>query len=393
MRYFFPVSGNIEEDVLNEIEKICSKDFRFKEGRILSSICSEPLPIAINAFCRFIHTNLGDPNLFPGIKEMERAVTEMIGDLLACSEAVGNCVSGGTEANLLALFAAKKTKKNNIASPEVIAPFSSHFSLEKVASIIGLTICYTKLTPAQRADVEDIEHHINRNTIAIIATAGTSELGAVDPISEIASLAERHGLYFHVDAASGGFIIPFARDIGYNLPQFDFSIPAVDSITIDPHKFGLTVIPSGWILFRSIKIQKSIEFESHYVDTLPHTTFTGTRPGAAVASTFAVIKYLGRHNFRKIVKEYFQKRDFLINELKKYGLELLIPPDLNIIAIKSKNPAKAARILKEKRWMVSLSKRYNALRVVIHHHLQKAHLSSFVKELYEIEKSLESGEN
>lgn len=387
MNFYFPEVRESTEKVLNETKEICSQDFSFRGGRILNSICSEPLPVAVKAFYQTIHTNLGDARIFPGAKRLEQLVIGMIGDLLGHPKAVGNVVSGGTEANLLALFAALKNNNRKIRNPEVIVPFSIHFSVEKAAAILGLKLCYTRLDSKYRAVPEDIEHSVNSNTIAIMATAGTSELGAVDPISEIAVIAKRHNLYFHVDAASGSFIIPFAKELGYDLPEFDFKIEKVDSITADPHKFALSVIPSGCILFRSKEMQKLIEFNSHYLGTLPHTTLTGTRSGASAASIYAVIKSLGKEGFKEIVRGYFEKRDFFIKELKKHKLKLLIKPDLNIVAVKSRNSKKVLQRLEERKWLVSLSKRNNSLRIVIHHHLQKEYLRDFVKELYLVEQA------
>lgn len=377
----FPITNLSSDEVLREIDRLCARDYRFEEGRILNSICSQPLPVAIEAFLKTIHTNLGDNRIFPGVRNIEEQVTQMLGNLLGAREACGNIVSGGTEANLLALLAAKERakRKKKVFHPEVIVPFSIHFSVEKVAKILDLKLRFAKLTSEYRADAEDVEKNINENTIAIMATAGTSELGSVDDTETIAKIARKHDLYFHVDAASGGFIIPFAKELGYPFPGFDFSVEGVDSITVDPHKFGLAVIPSGYILFKSQEVRPWVCFESHYVGTKTHTTFTGTRPGAAAASVYAVIQNLGRSGFREIVKDYFEKRDFLIRELQKKGFELLCSPDLAILAVKCENALQVLEDLESKGWIVSLSKRYNAIRIVIHHHLTREHLLDFVQ--------------
>ena len=369
------------DEVIRDIDQLCARDYRFEKGRILNSICSQPLPIAIEAFVKTIHTNLGDNRIFPGIRNIEEKVTQMLGDLLGAREACGNIVSGGTEANLLALLAAKEraSRRKKILYPEIIVPFSIHFSVEKIAKILGLKICFTKLNSDYRADIEDIKKNITENTIAIMATAGTSELGSVDDTEAIAKITKKHDLYFHIDAASGGFIIPFAKELGYNFPYFDFSVDGVDSITVDPHKFGLAVIPSGYILFRSQEVQSLVCFESHYVGTKTHTTFTGTRPGAAVASIYAVIKNLGRSGFCKIVKDYFEKRDLLICALEKRGFRLLCTPDLGTVAIQCENTLQVLEKLENQGWIVSLSKRYNAIRIVVHHHLTRDHLLNFVE--------------
>lgn len=385
----FPFTSATINEVLEKINNICCNDYSYTSGRILNSICSEPLPIAISAYLRAIHTNIGDARLFPGVQVLERMVIQFLSDLLGSSSAVGNIVTGGTEANLLALFVAREIGKNKgIYKPEIIAPYSAHYSIDKVASLLQLTVCYTELDINQRAIPECIKSAITSNTIAIVATAGTSEFGAIDPIEEIASIAKKYGLYFHVDAASGGFIIPFARDLGYKLPQFDFSIPGVHSITIDPHKFGLSVIPAGSILFQSSSLLNRINFSSHYIETKPHTTLSGTRSGGAIAAIYAVIEFLGREGFQKIINKYYLLRAFLIEKLKVHGFLLDCEPDMNIVAIKSKNAKVMCEALEKRGWVVSLSRRYEAIRVVIHNHTTQQSLNDFVLNLAEIERSL-----
>lgn len=385
----FPERGVSKIDVLSDIDNICSNDYKYTGGRILNSICTEPLDIAVEAYVKAIYTNLGDSRIFPGVKKLEFKIIEMIGELLGKRDVVGNIVSGGTEANLLALYVAREIGyKRNINCPEMIAPESIHYSVNKAAAILGIKVHYTALDGNQRAVVEEIESSITPNTVAIMATAGTSELGIVDPIPEIAAIAKRNSIYFHVDAASGGFIIPFAKEIGYKLPDFDFSVDGVDSITIDPHKYGLSVIPAGCIVFRTEELQKNIEFESYFIGTQPHTTFLGTRSGASVASIYSVIKHLGRKGFIDITRGYFEKRDYLISLLKDQGLSITVCPDLNIVTINSKSPYAVMNELENRRWLVSLSRRCNSLRVVVHKHTQKEELCEFVKALYNIENSI-----
>jgi tyrosine decarboxylase/aspartate 1-decarboxylase len=374
--------------VLAEIESLCGGDYSYASGRILNSICSQPLPLAVEAYRRMIHTNLGDGRIFPGVARIEGETTRMLGELLGCPAAAGNLVAGGTEGNLLALLAARvRAGQNGTAQPEVVVPYSIHFSVEKAATILGLKLRFTRLDPCQRAEVEDIEKNISSRTIAILATAGTSEFGAVDDIPAIAEVARRRGLYFHVDAASGGLIIPFAQELGYPFPPVDFTVEGVDSITVDPHKYGFSLIPSGYILFRHRETQQ-FHFQSHYRGTPAHHTLSGTRCGANAVSVYATLKHLGREGYKDIVRGYFEKRDHLVHELRQAGLELMIPPEMNIVTIKSKRALEVTEQLEAAGWLVSLLRRYDALRVVVHHHHDKEHLTAFVEKLAEIEASL-----
>lgn len=382
----FPLQGEEINAILDDIDQICSDDYAYENGRVLNSICTYPLPIAILAYMKTIDSNLGDNRIYKGIGEIEKETTRMLGDLLGNPNAVGNAVSGGTEANLLAMLVARN-KRKDIQNPEVLLPLSAHFSFDKVAELLGLKLTYIPLDELTlKADVNKIEELINENTIALVGTAGTSEFGTVDPLEKMAKIAEDHYLFFHIDAASGGFILPFARELGYDVPCCDFSIGDVNSITIDPHKYGMSVIPSGYILFKNREEQKFINFSSHYVGTHDHTTLTGTRTGAGVVSCYAVIKHLGREGFKKITRQYYENKEYLIRLLRERGLESAYYSDLNIVSIKSADATKALTMLEGKKWLASLSRRYSVLRIVLALHVKKEHLNEFVNDLAEVEQ-------
>ncbi|MFF2910178.1 tyrosine decarboxylase MfnA [Paenibacillus sp. NPDC057934] len=379
----FTEEGQDASRVLEEIHSACGT---YQNRHILNSICTEPLDIAKLAYMEAISTNLGDPRLFPDARNIEINVMKKLGELLGLPGAVGNAVSGGTEANLLAMYAAKKRgEERNISSPEVVAPESIHFSVVKAANLLGIRLKLAELDDNFRAIPSSVNQLITENTVAVFVTAGTSETGAIDPIAQIAYLCEENDIYLHVDAASGGYIIPFAKELGYELPEFDFSINGVHSITVDPHKYGLSVIPSGFILFRDERLQNYMNFESFFIHTPNHRTFSGTRTGAGVISVYAVMEHLGHKGFRAMTRHYFKLKDHLIPALTVKGLEILCQPDLNIVMIKSKDPIRAMEELEQRGWYVSVSKRCHAIRVVLHQHNYPDELSEFAEILHQIE--------
>ena len=152
-------------------------------------------------------------------------------------------------------------------------------------------------------------------------------------------------MYFHVDAAFGGLVIPF-------LPKapadFDFSLPAVNSMTVDPHKMGMAAIPAGGIIFRDNKTLDYLKTETPYLTDHYQYTFAGTRTGASAASAWAVFKRLGMEGFRKIVGECMDNTEFLANGLKKAGFELVAEPTLNIVAFRSYSTKLLAEKLAER---------------------------------------------
>ena len=110
----------------------------------------------------------------------------------------------------------------------------------------------------------------------------------------LSNICLENDIYLHVDAAFGGYSIPFLNEIGYELPKFDFSLRGVCSITIDPHKMGLAPIPTGGILFREKKYLDAMSIETPYLTEERQSTIVGTRTGASTAATWALLKYFGK---------------------------------------------------------------------------------------------------
>lgn len=378
-----PQKGKKEESVLREIQQYCNQNYAYKSMHILNSICSEPLPIAKEAFLMASDTNLGDKRLFPGAVELEQRLIRMLGTLFHNSQVAGSLVSGGTEGNILAMLVARQ-KKMNIKAPEIIVPKSIHFSVIKAAKLLGIKLIMTETDENFRAIPMDIQCNITENTIAIFVTAGTSETGAIDPIGEINEICKRNNLYLHVDAASGGLIIPFAEMIGEKMPIFDFRLDAVMSITVDPHKYGFSVIPSGVILFRNVIIQDYINFESFFWGTPNHRTLLGTRSAAGAASAYAVMKYWGKDGFINVVKYLFCLKKALLNLLSNKSMDTIGVADLNIILIKCSEPVDIMKKLESLGWYVSVSKNLKALRIVLNLHNTIEELEEFVDVLAQL---------
>ncbi|MHC1585848.1 MAG: tyrosine decarboxylase MfnA, partial [Candidatus Syntropharchaeia archaeon] len=128
--------GISENAIISFLEEMKEKDLPYE--RILSSMCTYPHPIAIEAHRRFIEANLGDPGLFPGTKEIENEVIRILGDFLGNPDAVGYIATGGTESNIQAIRAFRNMK--GIKKPNVVVPQSAHFSFEKVADILSVEV-------------------------------------------------------------------------------------------------------------------------------------------------------------------------------------------------------------------------------------------------------------
>ncbi len=371
--------------VSKELESKLSGDFTYGSGRIIGSMCTRSHPFAREAFTRFLDVNLGDSGLFPAVVELEKETISMLGTLLSNPNASGHIVTGGTEANTLALWTAKKLSKKKDC--EVIVPASAHYSLDKAADLLGLKLVRIKLNSRYQVNVEAVEEAVNLNTVAIVGIAGTTGLGVVDPISKLSEIAIRKNLYLHVDAAFGGFVLPFLKELGSRVPDFDFSLPGVCSITIDPHKMGLAPIPAGGILFRSRNLKKTVAWNISYLagGKTEQATLVGTRSGASAIAIWALLKHLGKEGYKKIVRRCMRLTWKLAEEIQKInGLHIVTEPTMNIVGIKSDvfDICRITQELRVRKWAVSLFP--NHIRIVIMPHVQEQHIESFLEDLKDI---------
>jgi tyrosine decarboxylase/aspartate 1-decarboxylase len=332
--------------------------------------------MAIRAYRLFLTSNLGDPGLFPGSVQLEKEVINQLTTLLHGENCVGHVVSGGTEANLMALLAARNMA--HVDAPEVVLPESAHFSFTKICNLLDLKPVYAGLDDSFRADPSLVQKCVCEKTVAIVGTAGTSELGVVDPIEELSRIAIEHKVWLHVDAAFGGLVIPFLLDAKL---KFDFALEAVESITVDPHKMGMAAIPAGGIIFRDRKALDYIKTETPYLTDQYQYTFVGTRTGAAAASTWAVFKSLGMDGFEKVVGNCVKTTQLLAEGLTDAGFKLVVEPTLNIVAFRSTSGTKClSEKLRRQGWFVSYVPRYDCIRIVVMPHVKKRHAMAFLKD-------------
>ncbi|WP_297435628.1 tyrosine decarboxylase MfnA [Thermococcus sp.] len=382
----FPNEGMEEEEVLNELRKKTALDLTFNSGKILGSMCTYPHLLARKVLWEYLDRNLGDPGLHVGSQTVEGEAVEMLSNLLGLDKGYGNIVSGGTEANILAVRAFRNLA--GVEEPELILPKSAHFSFLKAGEMLGVKLVWAKLRKDYSVDVRDIEDKITGNTIGIVGIAGTTGLGVVDDIPALSDLALDYGLPLHVDAAFGGFVIPFAKALGYELPEFDFRLKGVKSVTIDPHKMGMVPIPAGGIIFREKRFVEAISVPAPYLagGKVWQATITGTRPGANALAVWAMMKHLGFSGYREVVRRTMKLSRWFADELKKIpDVYLIREPVLNIVSFGTRNLEKVEEELKKRGWGISAHRGY--IRIVMMPHVRREHLEEFLEDLEDITSS------
>lgn len=340
----FPEKGLSKDEVLNKIKTKKANDFNWKSGKIFCSVYDagqEAQDVVKEAYGQYLSENPVDPTLFPSLRDMETEVVAMSAEILRGEDAVGALTSGGTESILLSIKTAKnraKALKPNIKQPEVIVPYTMHSAFFKACDYFDCKPVVTKLTGDYRADAKAIEEAITENTILITASAPGYVFGVVDPIEEIGKIAEKNDIPFHVDACIGGIVLSFARLGGEKVPDFDFSIPGVTSISMDWHKYGYAAKGCSVLLHRNKDYRKYQFFIctewSGY--TLVNSTILSTKSGGPIAGCWAAIHYFGKEGYINLSKSQLDTTRRFIEGINKIeGLYVMGAPDSSLLSFTS----------------------------------------------------------
>ncbi|MEM4155337.1 MAG: tyrosine decarboxylase MfnA [Archaeoglobaceae archaeon] len=373
---FITLFPTLAMDVLEELRSFRERDLPY--SRVLSSMCTIPHELAVKAHQLFIGTNLGDPGIFPGTVELEKKLIAMLGDLLHNKSCAGYICSGGTEANIQGIRAARNVMRKR--EPNIVIPKTAHFSFEKICDILCVEVRRVSVDEDYKVDLAEVERLIDEKTVAIVGIAGTTELGQIDPILELSKLAEEREIPLHIDAAFGGLVIPFMED-----PYpFDFANEGVTSITLDPHKMGMATIPAGGILFKDEIFLKAWEVETPYLTSKMQFTLTGTRPGTGVASAYAVLKSLGFEGMREIVRRCLRNTRMLVEEMAQLGFEPVIEPVMNVVAFKTDKAEEFKQELYRRKWVISTIREPRAIRFVVMPHVTEEVIKNFIAEFRKV---------
>jgi len=365
MRVTFPETGTPRDELFAEMEAARAHDVDWRRGRLglyVHYAGEDVLAVAKEASQRFFSENALGPKAFPSLKKFEDEVVDWTLDLLhAPRTATGVMTSGGTESLFLALATARdwaRATHSSITKPEIVVPTSAHPAFDKAAHYLGLGVKRLRLRADFRADVDAMAAAITSNTILVAGSAPAFPHGVIDPIPRIATLARDRGLWCHVDACVGGFLAPFVKRAGYAVSDFDFAIDGVTSISADLHKYGFTAKGASLLLLADDAMRKYLEFD---FDNWPRgryksSTFRGTRPGGAIASAWAVMRYLGLEGYTRIARTTMQGRDRLIGGIESLdGFHVIGEPELSVMGYgaTSIDIDAVAQELGERGWFVS----------------------------------------
>ncbi|MBM7117095.1 pyridoxal phosphate-dependent decarboxylase family protein [Archangium primigenium] len=330
-------------EVLARMRDMRTEDANWREGRTWSLVYNageDVRRVAAEAYTEFMSENGLSPLAFPSLRRFEAEVLAIAAELFHGDTAAGTMTSGGTESILMAVKTARDFARaeRGITEPELVLPASAHPAFQKAAHYFGLKPVNVPVAADFRADVAATRAAIGPRTALVVGSAPSYPHGVMDPIPELAALAQERGVLFHVDACLGGFLLPFARRLGHALVDFDFAVPGVTSLSADLHKYGYAAKGASVVLYRTPELRRHQFFTyagwsgGLYVSP----SMAGTRPGGAIAAAWAVLKYLGEEGYLRLAGQVLDTARALREGIAAVpGLRLIGEPGLSIFAFTS----------------------------------------------------------
>lgn len=310
-----PNVGRARNDIIEEMANLKSREeSRWKDGFTSGAVYhgdDDHINFLNKVYAINSQSNPLHSDLWPSTTKYEAEVVSMTAAMLGGVEIAKNSdpenqicgvvSSGGTESILLAMKTYRDRARDlkGITKPEMIVPSTVHAAFDKASQYFNIKMIRVPVGPDLRADVAETKKAITKNTIVIVGSAPNFPHGIVDPVEELSELARESGIAFHTDACLGGFILPFAKKLGYDVPPFDFQLPGVTSMSADTHKYGYAAKGTSVVLYRGLELRR---YQYYTATDWPgglyfSPTFAGSRSGALSAMCWAAMLSMGEKGY------------------------------------------------------------------------------------------------
>ncbi|MFB4313190.1 pyridoxal phosphate-dependent decarboxylase family protein [Actinomadura sp. 21ATH] len=346
-----PEHGRPADEILAELERLTAADLPVRGGQVTAYVYdtgrAEIHDLASRAYLEMLEVNGLDPTAFPSIVALERQVLDAVAGRLGGG--TGIFTSGGTESIMLAVKAARDTAAaaggGDAAAgrPEIVVPNTAHPAFHKAAHYLGMDVVTVPADAATfRADPAATAAAMTPRTVLVVASAPSYPHGVIDPVADIASLAAEAGVMCHVDACVGGWMLPWLRESGRDVPPFDLSVPGVTSLSCDLHKYGYAPKGASVVLFRDERVRRRAYFASAEWPgyTVINSTVQSSKSAGPLGAAWATMMAIGAQGYRDLAAGAMRAAERLVAGVAGIpGLRVLGTPDAPLVAVASDDPA------------------------------------------------------
>ncbi|HLJ78171.1 MAG TPA: aminotransferase class I/II-fold pyridoxal phosphate-dependent enzyme [Acidobacteriaceae bacterium] len=263
-----PPGTDRADAILAEVAHRLGDNYPYFHPLYAGQMLKPPHPVARAAYALAMELNPNNHALDGGraSSRMEVEAVREIAAMFGWSQFLGHLTSGGTFANLEALWVAGQMAPGK----KIIASNQAHYTHSRISAVLQLPFASVAADGRGRMDLGALEAMLAEGNVGtVVATLGTTAVGAVDPLDRILELKRSHGFRLHVDAAYGGYFC-LASTLDADAARAFACIPEADSIVVDPHKHGLQPYGCGCILFRDPAMGRWYKHDS------PYTYFTSS---------------------------------------------------------------------------------------------------------------------
>jgi glutamate/tyrosine decarboxylase-like PLP-dependent enzyme len=337
-------------EVLHRAARRMQDNYPYHHPQYAGQMLKPPHTVARIAYAMSLWVNPNNHALDGGraSSALEKECIVELGQMFGWTDPLGHLAGGGTMANLEALWVAGRLHPGK----RIVASEQAHYTHARLSEVLGLPFTAIPMDDLGRMSIEALEEAMAEGDVGtVVATVGTTGLGAVDPLPAILELAERHGVRVHADAAYGGYF-GLAESLGGAARAAFNALPRVDSIVVDPHKHGLQPYGCGCVLFRNPEVGRFYKHGS------PYTYFTSadlhlgeislecSRPGAAAVALWATQQLLPLEQggeFAGWLDDCLQAaRDLTAHLALSEHLEPFPAPELDIVVYVARAPSATA---------------------------------------------------
>jgi glutamate/tyrosine decarboxylase-like PLP-dependent enzyme len=310
-----PIEGRPRPEILAELEQMHAlESTRWEDGFVSGAVYNgdaDHIDFVNRAYAIHSQSNPLHTDLWPSAVKFESEIVAMTASMLggggigggpgSADGVCGVVSSGGSESIQLAVktYRDRARSEHGIERPNMVLPTTAHAAFAKAAHYFGVEARWIAPTDAWVADVDAMADAVDDDTVVVVGSAPPFPHGLPDPIPDLAGMAAARGVGFHTDACLGGFVLPWAERLGYDVPVFDFRLPGVTSISVDTHKFGYAAKGTSVVLYRD----QALRHHQYFTITdwpgglYCSPGFAGSRPGGLSAACWAAMVSMGEQGY------------------------------------------------------------------------------------------------